>query len=365
MNRIATRDAQAGSPAPAGPGAVIGLLGPTGVGKTTVAVELARRLLGTWPPSRTRHAAVPAGPGAVGRVVSCDSMQVYRGFPVLTNQPAVEEARGIAHALVGFVDPGEDFSLSEYAQRARPLVEEDLLSQGWALIVGGTGLYMRAALAPLAVAPIGDREVRARLEARAASEGPHVLHAELARLDPKAAEAIDPRNTRRLIRALESVGVTGRPWSGRSDLWAPVYDHPTLLVGLLAEREMLYRRIDTRATRIVRGGAVEEVRRFRAERGLEETCPGGPGIRSAIGYPEICRFLDGRQALEETVAQVATATRGYARRQLTWLRKLGDAVIIDAQDRSPGELAEEILALARSGDHTTWPGDHTMEPHHS
>lgn len=303
-------------------GKVIGLLGPTGVGKTAAAVELAR-LLGT-------------------RVISCDSMQVYRGFPVLTNQPSADEAGGIEHALVGFADPGSAYSAAAYAVAARPLIAADLARAGAAVVAGGTGLYLRAALAPLAVAP-RDEELRARLEARAAEDA-GALHAELAGLDPGAAEAIDPRNVRRLVRALEAV-MGGGSWSGRDDLWHPVYDHPTVVVGLHREREELYRRIDARSRRLVEGGAVEEVRRFREERG-KAAQPGGAGIASAIGYAEICRYLDGGQTLEETVAQVAAATRRYARRQLTWLRKVEGAVMIEVRDRPPAEVARLILECA-------------------
>ncbi len=381
------------------PALVIGLLGPTGVGKTVVALEVARRLSEAWPARATSvacpgqaaaadrdrveaagdiHTAVtgdapialtgdgqtaPAGDALAalaggeaaarrGRIISCDSMQVYRDFPVLTNQPAVDENEAIGHALVGFVEPAEEFSVAQYSALVRPLIDEDLSARGWALLAGGTGLYMRAALAPLAVAPGGDAELRARLAARAASEGIDVLHAELASLDPEAAAKIDRRNRRRVIRALEAISVSGRRWSGRGDLWTPDYYHPTLLVGLVTERTELSRRIDLRAVEMLRQGAVEEVRRFREVRGFDDTRPGGPGVRSAIGYPEICRLLDGEQTLEETVAQVAAATRRYARRQLTWLRKLEDAVIIDAQDRDSGDVAEEILGLALSGDRT-------------
>ena len=149
--------------------------------------------------------------------------------------------------------------------------------------------------------------------------------------------------------------LSGETWSGRSDLWAPAYYNPTLVVGLVTQREELYRRIDARAARIIDEGAVEEVRRFRRERGPEGAQPGRRGIRCAIGYPEICRYLDGQQTRDETVIQVAAATRRYARRQLTWLRKLEDAVIIDAHERGPGEVAEEVLALALSGEHTKGP----------
>lgn len=275
-------------------------------------------------------------------------MQVYRGFAVLTNQPSPEEMRGVDHALIGFVDPTTSFSAAEYAACARPLIAAYADKKGMAVIAGGTGLYLRAAVAPLAVAP-GDPEVRARLEARAAAEGAAGLHAELAGLDPEAALAVDPRNARRVVRALEAVLAGGKEWSGRDDLWNPRYDRPTLVVGLTLERAELYARIGSRAVRMLEEGAVDEVRRFREEHGREATSPGGPGIRSAIGYREICRHLDGELTREEMAEQIAGATRRYVRRQFTWLRKLGDAVIIDVQDRDPEEIAREILdqALAK------------------
>jgi tRNA dimethylallyltransferase len=343
-----------GAPEPAAgaPGALgltIGLLGPTAVGKTAVAVAVARAL------------------GV--RVISCDSMQVYRGFPVLTNQPTVTETGGVEHALVGFVDPLAGFSAAEYASFARPLIAEDAGVRGTALVAGGTGLYLRAAVAPLAVAP-GDPMIRAELEGRVETEGVDVLYAELVVADPGVAGKVDPRNPRRVVRALEAVLVAGagaaggagsaggaggagaaggarRPgWSGREDLWNPRYDRPTLIVGLDRDRQDLHARIDARVSRMLRDGAVEEVRRFRGERGRDATIPGGPGIRSAIGYPEICRYLDDEIALGEAAEQMAGATRRYARRQLTWLRKVRDAVIIDVQGRDPEEIAREILDLA-------------------
>jgi len=306
-------------------GVVIGLLGPTAVGKTAVAAALAQEL------------------GV--RVISCDSMQVYSGFPILTNQPSAREMTEVEHALVGFLDPLAVFSAVEYAALAQPLLEDDLDRSGYALVAGGTGLYLRAAVAPLAVAP-GDPEVRARLEERAA-EGSDALHSELARLDPVAAASVDPRNARRVIRALEAVSVAGGAWSGRDDLWNPLYSHPTLVVGLTLDRSRLYPRIDARAGRMLREGAVDEVLGFRQRYGLEATQPGGPGIRSAIGYSEISRYLSDEISREEAAAEMAAATRRYARRQSTWLRKVRDAVMIDVQDRDPDDIVREILALAR------------------
>ncbi|MBN1321040.1 MAG: tRNA (adenosine(37)-N6)-dimethylallyltransferase MiaA [Thermoleophilia bacterium] len=329
--------AAAGDPAAAarGPGVVVGVLGPTAVGKTAVAMELAR-LFGT-------------------RVVSCDSMQVYGGFPVLTNQPSPAEREAARHELVGCAEPLETFSAARYADAARPLVEEDLREKGRAVVAGGTGLYMRAALAPLDTRPPADPRLRAALETRAREEGSEVLYAELARLDPAAAERIDARNVRRVVRALEAVSTSGS-WSGREDLWTPAYRHPTVIVGLTLERAELYRRIDARSARMLEEGAVDEVRAFRMGYGVDETRPGGAGVRSAIGYREICLHLDGHLTAEETAASIAAATRRYARRQLTWLRRVEGAVIIDVGDRSPHGIAQEIAALAASRE-SAWEPD--------
>ena len=308
-----------------GPGRVIAILGPTGVGKTAVAISLARRL------------------GV--QIISCDSMQLYRGLRVLTNQPSERELRLAPHALVGTLDPDVDCSVLDYAASARAMIDRDLGEKGWALVVGGTGLYMRAALAPLNAPHEGDPDLRRRLENRLLREGSAVLYAELAGLDPEAASRIDPRNPRRVVRALEVVVVACAPvWSGREDLWAPDYYHRTLIVGLAIDRGELYSRIDLRAAEIVVGGAVEEVR---SHRSLSEPAE-GRGVSKAIGYHEICRYLDGAQTLETTVDQVAAATRKYARRQITWLRKVRDAVIINVQGRTAEDISEEVLGLASS-----------------
>jgi len=321
-------------------------MGPTGVGKTAVAMALAVRL------------------GV--RVISCDSMQVYQGFRVLTNQPTAAEIQAVPHELVGFVEPTRTFSAGEYVAVAHPLVEEDVSAHGVALVSGGTGLYMRALLAPLEMAPRGDQAIRRRLETRLAEEGLQALCDELRRCDPAAAEAVDELNPRRVLRALEAIEATGRSWSGRDDLWHPAYYRPTLIVALALDREQLYRRIDARAEEIVTGGGVDEVRRFLEERERassphpdgESAGPkvgGDAGIYCAIGFREIARYLSGEQSREQTVSQVAAATRRYARRQSTWLRKLRDAVIIDVRDRKAEEVAARIYALVQSGEQTREP----------
>jgi len=141
--------------------------------------------------------------------------------------------------------------------------------------------------------------------------------------------------------------VAGGAWSGRDDLWNPRYSHPTLIVALTLDRSTLYPRIDARAGRMLREGAVDEVLGFRQQYGPEATKPGGPGIRSAIGYEEICRYLTDGISRDGAAVEMAAATRRYARRQSTWLRKVRDAVMIDVQDRDAADIAREIMLLAR------------------
>ncbi len=316
-----------------GPGIVVAVFGPTAGGKTALAGELAHRL------------------GV--RVISCDSMQLYRGFPVLTNQPTPAETAAAPHELVAVADPADEWTAARYAAAAWPLIDADLGATGWALVVGGTGLYLRAALAPLAMPAPADPALRAVLRERGRTEGPAALHAELAALDPEAAAAIHPRNLHRVLRALEVASLEGSTrWSGRSDLWAPAYRHPTLVVGLSVDRGVLSERIDRRARRMLAEGAVDEVRRHRAagEGAREAAGPAGPGsaaITRAIGYREIGAELQGRANRADTERALAAATRGYARRQVTWMRRLEDAVIMDALAMPSAVLARHIEEMAR------------------
>ncbi len=306
---------------------VIGLMGPTGVGKTAVAVELAV-LLDT-------------------RIISCDSMQVYAGFPVLTNQPWQPEDRRDLHDLIGYVQPTRAISAAEYAENAKRLLDEQLSAHSTALVVGGSGLYMRAALAPLATTGPANPERRSLLEGRARREGPELLHAELAALDPDAARSIDCRNARRVIRALEGV-LDGARWSGRDDLWDPVYDHPTMVVGLTMDRSKLAERVLARSESMLDAGAADEVRRFCAQNDDSASRPGSQGIACAIGYEQLWRYVRGELGRSEAVEQIAAATRRYARRQITWLRKVRGAVMIETHGRSAVDIAREILELVEA-----------------
>ena len=300
---------------------VIALFGPTGVGKTEVAVALARRL-------RAR--------GEDPVAVSADALQVYAGLELLTGVADAAQRAELEHRLVAFRAPGDTFNAGQYAELAHAEID-GLLAQGRRpIVVGGTGLYLRAALTQLSLRPPPPPGVRERWLAELAARGPAALHAILAGRAPATARAIAPTDRQRIVRALELLEA-GEPLpdaaTGESELWTAATRHPTLLVGLVMERAALYRRIDARVDAMVAAGAAHEVARADAR---------GAGVtaRKALGFQEL---------LAGDVAAMQRRTRQYARRQLTWMRKLAGVVTIDVTGRDPGAVAEEIeTALARA-----------------
>jgi tRNA dimethylallyltransferase len=291
---------------------VIALFGPTAVGKTDVAIALAERL-------RER--------GERPVAVSADALQVYRGLELLTGVPDCAQRARLEHRLVSFVPVEARFSVAEYAAFAHAEIDGLLAEGATPIVVGGTGLYLRAALAELALRPPPPAGVRERWEARLLACGPEALHAELARAAPWAAESIDPRDRHRIVRALELLEQGAlEPPQGPNRLWTSETRHPTRLVGLVRDRDELYARIDTRVDAMVAAGALDEVRRAHAA-GASETA------RVALGFDELLRG---------DVDAMKRRTRNFARRQLTWLRKLPDAELLDIDGRAPDEVAAAI-----------------------
>jgi tRNA dimethylallyltransferase len=292
---------------------LIALFGPTGVGKTAVAVALARLL-------RAR--------GDDPVAISADALQVYEGLETLTGVATPAERAELEHRLVSFLPVDATFSAGQYAQLAHAEIDE-LLDEGrQPIAVGGTGLYLRAALTDLDLRPPPPAEVRERWVGELAREGAPALHARLAAAAPWAAERIEPGDRQRIVRALELLELGElEPPGAESQLWSEDMRRPTLLAGLTMERAALYASIDARVDAMVAAGAAEEVRAAHAA-GASETA------RKALGFEEL---------LAGDVERMKRRTRNYARRQLTWMRKLPGVQTIDVTGRAPDAIAREIL----------------------
>jgi tRNA dimethylallyltransferase len=292
---------------------IIALFGPTGVGKTAVAIAIAQRLR--------------AG-GEDPVAVSADALQVYAGLELLTGAATPSEQTLLEHRLLSFLPVDASFSVGQYAELAHAQIDE-LLGQGRRpIVVGGTGLYLRAALSELELRPAPPDGVRERWTAELERRGPRALHLQLAELAPWAAEGIDPNDRQRVVRALELLELGElEPPEGPSQLWSEELRRPTLLVGLTMSREDLYAAIDSRVDRMVAAGAREEVLRASAH-GVSDTAG------KALGFEEL---------LHGDIERMKRRTRNYARRQLTWMRKLAGVRVIDVTGRDPASVAGEIL----------------------
>jgi tRNA dimethylallyltransferase len=294
---------------------VIALFGPTGVGKTELAIALADRLrdLGEDPVA-----------------VSADALQVYEGLQVLTGAATAAEQARLEHRLLSFLPVDATFSAGQYAELAHAEIDGLLTSGRRPIVVGGTGLYLRAALTELSLRPPPVEGVRERWTAELRERGPEALHAILARRAPWAAETIMPTDRQRIVRALELLDSGDlEPPGAESELWTAATRHPTLLAGVVMERDALYARIDARVQAMVAAGAAEEVRRAaRTGAGASETA------RKALGFEDL---------LAGDIESMQRRTRNYARRQLTWMRKLAGVTVIDVTGRDAGAVADELL----------------------
>jgi tRNA dimethylallyltransferase len=299
---------------------LIAVVGPTATGKTALAVALARAI--------------------DGEIVGADSRQVYRCMDIGTAKPAPEERALAPHHLLDVVDPDEPFSLAEYLGMANAALEDVWARGRQPLLVGGSGQYVWALLEGWTVPRLPpQRELRRSLEGRAAREGVEALHRELARVDPQAAAGIDPRNVRRVIRALEVYQATGRPISFWQEKAPPPWD--TLILGLTCPRDELYRRIDIRVDGMMKAGLVDEVWGLLAM-GYRRELPS----MSGIGYREVGQHLAGELDLSAAVERIKTATHRLARQQSTWFR--GDDPRIRWIDVSLGEPSQEAVRLVES-----------------
>ena len=276
-------------------GPIVAILGATASGKTSLSLKLASRF----------H----------GEIVNADSRQVYRYMDIGTAKPTPQERALVRHWLIDVADPDEEYNLARYQEDAQAALS-DVWSRGkTAFLVGGTGQYVWALLEGWQVPRVPpDRELRRSLEERAQLEGAESLHRELAEVDAAAARRIDPRNVRRVTRALEVRRVTGRPLSSLQDKLRPAFE--ALILGIAWPRAELYRRIDERVERMLAAGFVEEVQGLLA-RGYGPELPS----MSSIGYRQVCRHLRGEMTLAEAVAEMKTENHRLARMQSAWFRR--------------------------------------------
>lgn len=276
---------------------ILVIAGPTASGKTALAVEVAKRF------------------GA--ELIGADSMQVYRGMDIGTAKPSAEELSGVPHHLIDVADPNEPFDAARYIEEADRAVA-DIRERGKkAILVGGTGLYIRTFLRGLHQGPPPETEIRERILERAEREGWPSLHLELAKVDPVAAKRLNPNDGVRIVRALEVFEGSGVPiskWQAEHRFQDSRY--PALLLGIELPRKQLYQRIDERVDKMIAAGLVDEVNGLIA-RGF------GPDLKpmQGLGYRQICSHLAGECSLVEASEKIKVETRRFAKRQLTWFRK--------------------------------------------
>jgi tRNA dimethylallyltransferase len=307
----------------------VGIVGPTATGKSELAVRLALALVG-------------------GEVVNADAMQLYRGMDIGTAKLAVAQRRGVPHHLLDVLDVTETASVAAYQRQARAAVDDVLRRGGTPILAGGSGLYVAAVVDHLEF-PGTDPAVRSGLEAELARVGPAELHRRLAAADPRAAAVILPSNGRRIVRALEVVALTGRPFSAfLPERGAPWRD--AVLVGLDRPSDQLDERIERRVRDMFAAGLVDEVRDL-LTRGLAT----GRTASTALGYRQVIAALNGETTLERAAVDTAAATRRFVRRQRSWFRRDTRIRWLDA---ARPDLLDAVLATVRATPRGTVPAPH-------
>jgi len=304
---------------------VVAIVGPTGIGKSQLVLKLAQ-IFG-------------------GEIVSADSRQVYRYMDIGTAKPTLEERALVPHHLIDIVNPNEDFTLAQYQQLAYNAIEDVHQRGKTPFLVGGSGLYVWSVLEGWGIPQVPpDPEFRSSLEERAARGGEDELYQELMKVDPAAAQRIDPRNVRRTIRALEVYRSTNIPFSRLQRKETPPFK--TLVVGLTADRTELYRRIDSRVERMMEQGLVAEVEML-VKRGYHFGLPS----MSGIGYKQAGMYLMGEIILETAVQQIKFETHRIARHQYAWFRLKDERIRwLDIQSQPDSEIA--ALVAEFSGEKT-------------
>lgn len=303
---------------------LIAVVGATATGKSDLAIALARQL--------------------DGEVINADALQLYRGMDIGTAKVTPEERAGVPHHLLDVLEVTEEASVSAYQRDAREAIAAIRSRRRTPILVGGSGLYVRAVLDDIEFPPT-DAALRERLEQRIAQEGTEALHRELAASDPEAAGIIGPRDARRIVRALEVGALTGRPFT--AFLPRPLYaDASTVQIGLRRDRALLHERIAVRVDRMIEGGLLEEIRALR-EQGLDR----GLTARRAIGYEQGLAVLDGALDCAQAIQDTVTGTRRLVRKQDTWFRRDARVHWLDADEDADGTpLLTRALAVLEAQD---------------
>ncbi len=301
---------------------IICVCGPTAVGKTKYAIELAKAVN--------------------GEVVSADSMQLYKFMDIGSAKPTAEEQAEVRHHLVDFVDPRDGFSVAEYQAAAKAAINDIFSRSKVPVISGGTGLYINSLIYEMdfAGAPRDDG-FRERLEVLAKERGNEYVHGLLRALDPEAAERIHPNNLKKLIRAIEVAESTGRGIPAFEESFRPTCDYDYALIGLMRDRQELYDRIDRRVDLLVEMGLEEEIKRL-----LEMGLTADDISMKGIGYKEIIGYFNGEYDFDEAVRLVKRNTRHYAKRQMTWLRRYEEMHWVNLSELDETAAMAEILAIA-------------------
>jgi tRNA dimethylallyltransferase len=298
---------------------LLALVGPTASGKSRMSIEVARAL---------------ADRGRALEIVSCDSMAVYRRLDVVADKPSKEERSAVPHHLIDIVEPNQEFTVVEYRERARAVIDEITERGSMPMLVGGSGLYFRGVVDELSFAPTSP-DVRARLE----REDPERLFARLAEADPVSAERLDPRNVRRVVRAVEVLELTGRPPSDlRGDWGRPDDRYELTAVGLTWERDELFARVAQRVSRQVERGLVDEVARA-LDKGLSKTSG------QALGIKEIVPVIRGETSTEEAAAELVRNAKAFVRRQLSWFGSDERIAWVDVSAAGWDGAREQIVSL--------------------
>jgi len=297
---------------------VVFIVGPTAVGKTAVSLELAKQI--------------------DAEIISCDSMQIYKGMDILSSKPSLEQRKKTAHHLIDVAAPQDEFNVSQFRKMSLEAVSDILSRKKVPLFVGGTGLYMSVVVDGIFEAKAEDAAVRQRLFEQDQEHGSGFLHRQLTKVDPQAAAKIHANDTKRLVRALEVFAVTGIPISElQKKRQGLERDHLVMIFGLRLPLERLYERINKRVDEMFEDGLVDEVKRLIGQ-------PLSRTAFAAIGIPEVAGYLKGEYSLDEAMSLMKQHTRQFARRQMTWFRKDERVRWIDVEDMEVQQVCDEINA---------------------